>query len=249
MKKIFQRNFHFLLLGLYFPLYLYANNVELIDGVFVLRALLIVFVSSILSFFILRFIFKDNDKTAIILFFLTFFFFSYGSIYQLFEQQTSFLRVLGRHRYLAPIYLVLIIFLSRSIIRKPQFWQKLEPMLNLFSILLLIPPLFTIVRYTYKTSFNQNEVISTETQISADNAQSSKPDIYYIILDTYARSDALQVMGIDNSEFLRSLTGRGFYIADCSESNYPFYQYFAHFFFKHGLFTQPQSSFQRGEHG
>ena len=29
-------------------------------------------------------------------------------------------------------------------------------------------------------------------------------------------------MGIDNSEFLRSLTDRGFYIADCSESNYLF---------------------------
>jgi hypothetical protein len=50
---------------------------------------------------------------------------------------------------------------------------------------------------------------------------SDPPDIYYFILDSYAREDLLQqAYGYDNSEFLDGLQERGFYIARCSQSNY-----------------------------
>jgi hypothetical protein len=49
----------------------------------------------------------------------------------------------------------------------------------------------------------------------------SPPDIYYIILDGYAREDELKkLLGFDNSEFLNKLRKIGFYVADCSQSNY-----------------------------
>ncbi len=48
------------------------------------------------------------------------------------------------------------------------------------------------------------------------------PDVYYIILDGYARADTLQrVCHYDNSEFISFLRSRGFYVADESCSNYP----------------------------
>ncbi|MEE9554355.1 MAG: sulfatase-like hydrolase/transferase [candidate division Zixibacteria bacterium] len=47
------------------------------------------------------------------------------------------------------------------------------------------------------------------------------PDIYYIILDDYAREDILNdLYGFDNSEFLDYLENKGFYIARNSRSNY-----------------------------
>jgi hypothetical protein len=47
------------------------------------------------------------------------------------------------------------------------------------------------------------------------------PDIYYIILDGYARGDVLRdVYGYDNSRFLNWLRQTGFYVADQSHSNY-----------------------------
>lgn len=50
---------------------------------------------------------------------------------------------------------------------------------------------------------------------------SSHPDIYYIILDAYGRSDVLDAeYGVDNSEFLASLERKGFYVASQSHSNY-----------------------------
>lgn len=47
------------------------------------------------------------------------------------------------------------------------------------------------------------------------------PDIYYIILDGYARADVLEeIYGFDNSEFLAALRERGFYVAERSVTNY-----------------------------
>jgi hypothetical protein len=47
------------------------------------------------------------------------------------------------------------------------------------------------------------------------------PDIYYIILDAYSRQDILQdLMGYDNTNFIEALQERGFYIANCANSNY-----------------------------
>jgi len=47
------------------------------------------------------------------------------------------------------------------------------------------------------------------------------PDIYYIVLDGYARSDVLRdIYGYDNEPFLAALRELGFYVADESRSNY-----------------------------
>ena len=69
----------------------------------------------------------------------------------------------------------------------------------------------------------------THTQTTAISDMTSKPDlkgdtrpdIYVIILDGYARQDVLESMyGYDNSEFTHQLQDLGFYVADESHSNY-----------------------------
>jgi hypothetical protein len=65
--------------------------------------------------------------------------------------------------------------------------------------------------------------------LGADNAPiqpdlvtpANPPDVYYIILDSYGRKDVLQsAYGYNNTEFLNALKERGFYVAECSMSNY-----------------------------
>lgn len=49
-----------------------------------------------------------------------------------------------------------------------------------------------------------------------------KPNVYFIILDMYARQDVLKdELGIDNSEFLNGMEARGFLVDRQSFSNYP----------------------------
>lgn len=48
------------------------------------------------------------------------------------------------------------------------------------------------------------------------------PDIYYIVPDSYSSSTSLlKYYGFDNSQFEKSLTEKGFYVASESASNYP----------------------------
>lgn len=63
---------------------------------------------------------------------------------------------------------------------------------------------------------------TTPAQTQAATEGVSSPDIYYLILDGYARGDVLQKSyDFDNSEFLDGLRQRGFYVADKSCTNYP----------------------------
>ena len=56
----------------------------------------------------------------------------------------------------------------------------------------------------------------------AHSYPNEKPDIYYIVLDAYARSDVLEhYYQFDNSEFIDYLTKKGFFIPTKSYSNYP----------------------------
>jgi len=53
------------------------------------------------------------------------------------------------------------------------------------------------------------------------NTSSGQPDIYFIVLDMYARDDIMkEVTGYDNSAFIASLQSRGFYIPECAHSNF-----------------------------
>lgn len=57
--------------------------------------------------------------------------------------------------------------------------------------------------------------------VSGPAAQGPRPDIYYLILDSYARQDVLRErFGYDNEPFLRELEARGFQILRDSRSNY-----------------------------
>jgi hypothetical protein len=50
----------------------------------------------------------------------------------------------------------------------------------------------------------------------------ARPDIYYIVLDGYARGDVLKErFGYDDEPFLASLRAQGFFVADRSVANYP----------------------------
>ena len=95
--------------------------------------------------------------------------------------------------------------------------------LNLLSIYLVIYPAATIAWNAFEQQ-SANRNILTSTPHIAVNAD--QPDIYYIILDAYGREDVLlNKLGYDNSEFLSALAQRGFYVANCSQSNYGYTQF------------------------
>lgn len=100
-------------------------------------------------------------------------------------------------------------------LKEPSSWT---PWLNLVGALLLIYPIFTIVA---NSSLKSPGTALAPRSARAHASDLSRPDVYYIILDSYARQDALrEEYGFDNSAFIDGLKARGFYVAECSQSNY-----------------------------
>jgi hypothetical protein len=96
---------------------------------------------------------------------------------------------------------------------------------NVISVVMAAIPLMTIVIFELTTTSGRTHGVGNEASNpqfeEAENKAVSKPDIFFIVLDAYARRDVLQtVYGYDNREFLDYLTANGFYIAEESFSNY-----------------------------
>jgi hypothetical protein len=89
----------------------------------------------------------------------------------------------------------------------------------------LIYPVFTIVSRIIQRRSATYDVLSS-TASSQIVINTNQPDVYYIILDAYGREDVLlNTLDYDNSEFIEALTQRGFFVANCSQSNYGYTQF------------------------
>jgi hypothetical protein len=149
-------------------------------------------------------------------------FFSYGHVYALVERLNATGLVIGRHRYLLPLWVVLYgagawwILRARSV----RGWTQA---LNLVAGIALAIPAVRIVGFTVRSGARETDAATLTEQCSLSLPKNQPaPDIYYIILDGYMRDDILrEVSGFDNSAFLDSLSGMGFVVARESQSNYP----------------------------
>jgi hypothetical protein len=151
------------------------------------------------------------------------FFFAYGHVYTTLEQIAITGVPLGRHRYLLPTSTLLMIVIGVWLARRRSPLDQVTRLLNGLAILLLAFPLFTIGRYGLSLSREGGrEPLSLDpgNELVAP-VGIPMPDIYYIILDGYARSDFMrEKFGYDNSEFIRDLEAMGFRVIQNGHTNY-----------------------------
>lgn len=186
-----------------------------------IRLILVMLLVTLISYFLLYWIFRNRDKAALLTTVILILFTTYGSLFSLLQKVESLSSFL-RHRYMLGMYLGLLLisifFIARA--KKPE---KMTWPLNLvLGIALAIPLLQVIFFYATNSSTSPAQVfedksINQDVVLTGDE----KPDIYYIILDSYVREDALlDLYDFDNSGFLQELRNRGFFVGDCSRSNY-----------------------------
>jgi hypothetical protein len=209
-----------LVIGIYPILALLAGNIRQTEAVVVFRPLLISLAASALLFLLFRLVIRDWHRAAVPSAIVILLFFMYGHAYNYFRTVDILGFVIGRHRILLLIWIVLVALSVWIAARRPSNFQKQTPSINIISLLLLVYPLYTITAYSvseYRTASSDPQPAQALTV--AENQ--SLPDIYYIILDSYTRSDVLKdAYGYNNSDFLNDLKDMGFYVADCSTSNY-----------------------------
>ena len=159
--------------------------------------------------------YKDIHRAGFIVFIITLWFFYYIP-FRIWVNRFQIGSIsLSDHWIIFPIWsLIFLLISSRLIWKRVTSPQTITFFLNLVCVILIA---FSIIRISMKlvsrffVRLDVPEVIQTHAKQTENK---NFPDIYYIILDGYAREDVLkELYHYNNSGFIQELTNRGFFVA------------------------------------
>jgi hypothetical protein len=121
--------------------------------------------------------------------------------------------------YAVALEIVVVGVLGFLIVKRLKKTETLTAALNLFALVLVAMPMARIA--LVKGSSQSMGGWQAEPYPIAASPNQKPPDVYYILLDAYARSDVMRVLfDFDNTPFLDRLESKGFYVARRSTANY-----------------------------
>lgn len=168
---------------------------------------------------------RDPQKRALALSVFWAFFFSYGPAIN------ALRRTLGQHdafgggsiRIPAAIAAVAAIAVIWGLRRSQRDLSTATRVLNRIAVATLIVAGVSLASHWVRYQYSAPTHAPRSPHVAAAKLTDPPPNIFFIILDAYARADILQELyHYDNSEFLGYLRNKGFYVADQSCSNYLF---------------------------
>jgi hypothetical protein len=192
-----------------------------IDKSFSLLSVFLVAVGSLAVTVALHFILRrvvDGDRASIAIGSMWIWFFSYSSF------RSLVFAVHGPTREMVLILSWILLFVGCCwlVLKKTPVPQQVNRFFTIFAILLLVLGLIPSAKVV-RADFKPSAVVSRTDSTAVRNPDVPRPDIYFVLVDSYPSSRALkEVLGIDNSTFIKSLQARGFSVATESHSNYPF---------------------------
>lgn len=205
------------LFSLYPILALLAVNESEVVWTAALRSLVVSVLMTGVLFCLLRWMLHLDHRTAFALLLFEVIFFAYGHAY-------SFLR--GEHvanlNLTLPLLTIALMTLIFWAITRSLDFSRSALLLNSITLGLVLfaagQCFINAVRPVGAEMLPEDPTLAENIHIPANQPL---PDIYYIVLDSYARADRLQTLyQYDNSRFLQTLRSLGFYVASCSQSNY-----------------------------
>ncbi|MCK4268402.1 MAG: hypothetical protein KAX16_06185 [Actinomycetia bacterium] len=214
---------HTFLLAAFPILFLYQYNIDETSIDEVLPFILMSLATTLVLFFVARFFLKDASKAALAISAFLILFFSYGHV----AQSTRRWNPAGIDNEI--ILMILFVFLvigAVGLLAKTQ--RNLDNFSNIFNVTaaaLIATSLVNIgLAQIQGLSVDQgpvNQSSSKSAKVIDLEDIPSRPDIYYIVLDSYpSESNIREVYKYDNHDFFDYLEKKGFYVASKSRSNY-----------------------------
>lgn len=220
--------FHPVLLSAYPPLFLYSHNLTKIPLAQIFTTIAYIMIFSSLLWLLVGLIARNKAKAGMLVsLFLSWLFF-YGAFFESGKGLMIGNVLIWRHKYIFTSWCLLFAVIGVLILRKRGDFRNLTLIGNLFTSLLIIFCLITISasKIRGEPQYPAGAQLPAGIPFSGKEAggsiaAKSQPDIYFIILDAYARFDVLEkYYGYDNTSFYEYLKNRGFFIAPKSRSNY-----------------------------
>lgn len=213
-----QRVFHPLLFAAYPVVALLAYNIDWLRPQQALRALLLSLAVAFVLLVVLARLLHNWHRAGLLVSLFLILFFAYGHFYD--SVKLGLGPEIGRHRYLAPMLLVAVGFVAWWIARRLKRPEAATGIVNAVALVALAFPLFNLARWGLVSVTRQPAAAQTTTTLQPPEGQ-RLPDVYFIIVDGYARADTLRrVYDVDNGPFVQFLEDKGFYVAQDARSNY-----------------------------
>jgi hypothetical protein len=210
-----------------FPiLFLYSHNIEGTSITDFIAPAVVSALSALSFWFLLSFAFKNKQKAGLLVSLSILLFFSYGHLCDAFGDFAFSIRgtIIGADELLVFVCSLLFFLGGYLLAKSAKDFSVLTKALNVAAAFLFIVSLTGIGSQALRTGLarHQHGVPRSTRQVPMRTEKPDRsPDIYYIILDGYARADILEEMyGYDNGEFLDYLKEKGFHVAGKSKSNY-----------------------------
>jgi len=218
---------HPFFLAAYPILALFAQNAHKVRLPDLARITIVALVGTAAIWLVLTLLVRDRRKAGLITSTAIVLFFAYGLTREAVNNTLSKLSVYWvRSDIRVPPAVVLVpevvllAGLASLIALKLKDAGRPTAFLNVFTTILIILPVAQASRVKSAT-LGRPRYQPTPFKLTATSEQSAAPDIYYIILDGYARTDVMRsFFKFDNAPFLDRLERRGFYIARRSTANH-----------------------------
>lgn len=217
LSKWFAVPLYPLALSAYPVLALLAANTGQVGSDAAIRPLAISVLFGALLFFLLCLFLRRVHKAAFLTTLWLALFFSYGHVYLYLEEKFP------ESNYTSglPAVWILLFALTLFWVTRPRLtFISSAPTLNTVALALLVMAGWQVLSEFQPR--RAHALALPDAPIQTDLVRpDSPPDVYFFLLDMYTRADLLrQAYGFDNSEFLNELRQRGFFVAECSQSNY-----------------------------
>jgi hypothetical protein len=172
--------------------------------------------TALLGYFIAKKILKLSiDRLILPIFLATTLFFGYTDIVEkIIKPHNVFPIIKASYIYLTIFFAT--IYFSWKISAKPNLQKAAKVLIcTVFAL-----SLFSLtIKYFHQTSGSKTISLNNETSFQFKH----KPDVYYILVDAYARQDTLkEVANYNNEPFLKQLAKNGFIISKSAKANYHF---------------------------
>ncbi len=206
---------------------LFENNQDIATAQYLPKPIIIALLSTSILFFIINIFIKNKYKSSVVSSIIIISFFYYYSFSDIFFVLNPYLAygLLYYQSLALVVYIFTLVGTGFVVANSTHKFDNANKLLNFFASVILVLQLFNIANYQYQHQGSIIDQINFKDQPLGENSEikntNNLPDVYYIILDGYARQDVLKDMyNYDNSYFIDFLKEKGFFVADHSTSNY-----------------------------
>jgi hypothetical protein len=227
------KRYHPFLVAIFPVLIIYSQNIGRVEIEQLFLPIILAVGLAFGLYYFFKLVIKNENKSAIIVTLILIILFSYGHIYYLLSDVALDEFDIARNIYLIPAFVLVLGISVFFTIKTKRVLNNATSIINVISIVLVLVAIANVSLVAAEISScdmcaNQElfyERIDFSSYFEPHEFSISEydkpPDVYYLILDEYARNDVLlEYHEFDNTEFTEFLQDKGFHVAKNSFANY-----------------------------